>query len=229
MKKEQFPREAESQLVTGEAYDEAVNRLVDMGFAKEEVVAAMRASFNNPERAVEYLTLGIIPSMEGGDFEGSTGSASAVPTAAVASSGAFDFLRNDPQFQQLRSLIQQNPAMLGPIIEQLSHSSPELLHLIEQNREEFYALIMEGTSPEDLAVVMGEDDDSEGDVEGTEEAESDFPAGSQILHVSEEERVAIERLEAMGFDKSRVVEAFFACDKNEELAANYLLEHLEDD
>jgi hypothetical protein len=35
-----------------------------------------------------------------------------------------------------------------------------------------------------------------------------------------------KRLKVMGFDGALVLEVFFACNKNEELAANYLLDHM---
>ena len=41
--------------VTGPRFDEAVQNLMAMGFDRTEVVEALRNSFNNPDRAAEYL------------------------------------------------------------------------------------------------------------------------------------------------------------------------------
>ncbi len=39
----------------GAAYQSAVKNLEEMGFEKDQIKAAMKAAFNNPDRAVEYL------------------------------------------------------------------------------------------------------------------------------------------------------------------------------
>jgi len=41
--------------VTGPRFDEAVQNLMSMGYDRPEVVEALRKSFNNPDRAAEYL------------------------------------------------------------------------------------------------------------------------------------------------------------------------------
>jgi UV excision repair protein RAD23 len=44
-----------STFLSGEALQSAINNMTEMGFPREQVLRAMRASYNNADRAVEYL------------------------------------------------------------------------------------------------------------------------------------------------------------------------------
>jgi len=54
-----------------------------------------------------------------------------------------DFLRQSPHFQQLRQLVQQQPAMLEPILQQVAEGNPQLAQIIGQNQEQFLQLLAE--------------------------------------------------------------------------------------
>jgi len=41
--------------VAGQEFEAAITNMISMGFPREECVAAMKAAFNNPERAIDYL------------------------------------------------------------------------------------------------------------------------------------------------------------------------------
>ncbi|CAO3616145.1 unnamed protein product [Cunninghamella blakesleeana] len=223
--------------------------MMEMGFERDQVTRALRASYNNPDRAVEYLFNGIPESIER-EFQANqqqqqqegapettttttttaeqqqtptspsnTNQSQNLFTAAAQqqqnqqqqqqSPGSVDFsqLRNTAHFQQLRQLVQTNPAMLQPLLQQLGQSNPELLRVINADPQGFLQALMEGAEDDDGASAGG------------------VPQGSQVIQVTQEEKEAIDRLEGLGFNRALAIEAYFACDKNEELAANYLFDH----
>ncbi|KAG7590744.1 Ubiquitin domain [Arabidopsis suecica] len=229
--------QAASTLVSGSSLEQMVQQIMEMGggsWDKETVTRALRAAYNNPERAVDYLYSGIPETAEvavavpGAQMAGS-GAAPVAPasggpnsspldlfpqeTVAAAGSGdlgTLEFLRNNDQFQQLRTMVHSNPQILQPMLQELGKQNPQLLRLIQENQAEFLQLVNEPY------------EGSDGDADMFDQPEQEMP---HAINVTPAEQEAIQRLEAMGFDRALVIEAFLACDRNEELAANYLLEN----
>lgn len=234
-----------SDLVVGEDYNLMVQNIMDMGYGRDEVVAALTASFNNPDRAVEYLLTGIPPSVRaerppsvnitpGSDApatESTPASAAGTGSEETGSSGGtgggsnpLAFLRNREEFQQMKRLLQQNPGMLNALLQNIGQSNPELLQIISQNQEAFIRMINES------------DDSSSGSGGGGRTGSGrSAPGGEEhlgesgVIQVSPQDKEAIERLKALGFPEHLVVQAYFACEKNENLAANFLLSQGFDD
>ncbi|KAI8597105.1 UV excision repair protein Rad23 [Dissophora ornata] len=252
---------ADNALLTGSHFETAIQNMIEMGFPRDQCMLAMRASFNNPDRAVEYLMNGIpenlmaqasapaptraapaaapasspatahpvTPTPAASETTApTTGSAqpqnlftAAAQAAANARRGAtgeapgaggdienLAFLRDQPQFQQIREMVQTNPDLLQPLLIQLGQSNPQMLQLINQNQQAFLQLLNEGYEGEEGGAP---------------------PAGSNHIYVTQAEQEAIQRLENLGFDRQTAVEAFLACDRDEQMAANYLFDHGHDD
>lgn len=111
----------------------------------------------------------IIPGLEGLTATGGVGAAAG--TGGAAAPGSLDFLRSNPQFQQLRQIVQTQPRMLEPILQQVGAGNPQLAQLIGQHPDQFLQLLSEDA-----------------------DEDAPLPPGAQAISVSEEEREAIERV-----------------------------------
>ncbi|XP_018616939.1 RAD23 homolog A, nucleotide excision repair protein a isoform X2 [Scleropages formosus] len=173
-----------SLLVTGPSYETMVTDIMSMGYDRECVVAALKASFNNPHRAVEYLLYGIPTTPV---QETNPSAQPPVGTNAPVAQGPspLEFLRSQPQFQRMRQYI-------------------------SQHQELFIQMLNEPAGPE------GEEEEEEG-------------GAANYIQVTAQEKEAIERLKALGFPEVLVIQAYFACEKNENLAANFLLNQMFED
>lgn len=232
---------------------EAIANLESMGFERAQIEVAMRAAYYNADRAVEYLLTGIPENLRQQSAQAAAPAASSPPATAAAGAeeaipgdlfqaaaaarggsggrgaagagaaaaaaalfgtnipaggiGNLEFLRSNTQFQQLRQVVQQQPTMLEPILQQVAAGNPQLAAIISAHPEQFLQLLSED---------IGDD-------------EAPLPPGATAISVTEEERDAIERLCRLGFDREQAIQAYFACDKNEELAANFLFDQPDED
>uniref|UniRef100_A0A8C7IYQ2 UV excision repair protein RAD23 n=1 Tax=Oncorhynchus kisutch TaxID=8019 RepID=A0A8C7IYQ2_ONCKI len=215
--------------MTGQSYENMVTEMMLMGYEREQVVAALRASFNNPDRAVEYLLTGIpageeshagadpvVPSVGGGTPALNTGSMT-TPASVATGANPLGFLVNQPQFLQMRRIIQQNPSLLPALLQQIGRENPQLLQQISSHQEQFIQMLnepaQEGGQGGGGGVGVG----------------GEAGSGMNYIQVTPQEKEAIERLKALGFPEGLVIQAYFACEKNENLAANFLLQQNFDD
>lgn len=130
-------------------------------------------------------------------------------------------LTNSPAFTQLRTIVQQNPALLAPFLVQLRQTNPALMGLIAENPEAFAGMLMgESTSPEQGEAVMEALEQGLGGEGGGAGAGGQ----GQYIEVTQAEQDAIERIAGMGFERQIAIQAFLACDRNEVRHISFLVD-----
>lgn len=91
---------------------------------------------------------------------------------------------NLTEFLHFSQLVQQNPALIQPLLQQLGANNPQLAQLINQNPEALYSL-------------LAGDDDDEGDFDpaafGGAEGEDPFQ-GQTVIQLTESEAEAVRRV-----------------------------------
>ena len=181
-------------------FEVAVQRVMELGFPRDQTEAALRAARGNPDVAIEVLMGGLPQEGEADMPEGDE--------PMEAGDNPFAFLNNHPAMAQIRQTLQQNPtpqAFQG-LIGQISASNPELAALIQAHPQEFIQFLMQPAGPQiDPRLV------------------SALPRPGQI-QMSREEVDAVKNLASLGFSEDDALEAYLSCDKNEAMAASLLFE-----
>lgn len=147
-------------------------------------------------------------------------SGGAAPSAGSSGAGGsappgMGALGNPAQlFQMLASMPpaeqQQMAQMMGMSVEQLQQTAQMISAMPQEQVQQYMNMAMQGAGGDmgGLAGLMG----------------GGGGGGAQVLRLSEEEMAAVDRLTEMGFDRSEAAQAYLACDKNEALAANLLMD-----
>jgi UV excision repair protein RAD23 len=208
-------------------YSEQVKTLVEMGFPQEYSEAAIKAAKGNVSLAIEFLYNGIPSNIENQNNNSGNGNnsenlnnnnsgQSSNPTSSL------DAVKRIAQI--IKVLCANNPSHLQNIIQELSRSRPELISLIQQHENEFKAIIQSEVTEDDIKAFQDYSNElGLGEGSGQGQGQGQGRRENQIK-LSKEEYDAIQRLKAYGFSELDCVQAYFAFDKNEEYALNFLFD-----
>ena len=215
-----------------------VKRLIEMGFSEAESKDAIEKNNNDFKASIMYLA----QNMEGEDFgdieDEEQGEIYFKPEMLdnfnVSEPNAINNI-----VSVIKVLVSQDPTMLQDLIEEVGESNEQILKFIKDNEVQFKELMAKPINDEDYKVfekLMGEQnhEDHSGVVgvyaDEAEEAESDaFPANPDSFNeltkdFTEKDNDSINSLVSLGFSRVDAIQAYIACDKNEEQAANFLFQ-----
>lgn len=199
-------------------YSSEVKMLMDMGFPNSESESAISAARGNINLAIEFLSTGIPDNLPAESDEAGEG---------AEAQGESSALRNIASLVKI--LCQNDPSKFQNLLMSLQQTSPEIVELIQEHEAEFKELIQAPITEEDIRNFQAFNQGAGMGAmpgQGPQGAGGAQRAGAEnVIRLTKEEFEAVNRLKELGFNEREAVQAFFACDKNEELAANFLMEN----
>merc|ERR1711998_226797 len=231
-----------------------VAQLAAMGFEVEAATRALHAAHGNVMLATEHLLSGGEPvgDEEQGEslLDGNAAMDEDDPMAralnglpqeigsVVAAAGSepqamLQGLRDSPAFTLVRLLVSRQPNLLQPLVHAIVQQSPEFGQAMMQNQEAFAALMNEPLSDSSVQAAVQFMEQTDDRPEGEQNDEMDQQQGlsaqelaaqTQDVQITPAERDAVERLVTLGFAWPMCLQAFIACDRDENLAANFLFQ-----
>lgn len=210
-------------------YTEAISTLVEMGFPKEYSETAIKAAQGNVSLAIEFLYNGIpenLTNVNPSSSVGSVGTGNGNSTQAVPNNQSSQPTSSLDAVKRIASMVkvlcQNDPSQLQNIIMSLQQTRPELIELIKQHEAEFKNIIQSPVSEEDYTNFNQINAEFRG--QGSSTGQGQQEQGQGTIRLSKPEFDAIQRLKEFGFSEMDAAQAYFACDKNEEMALNFLFE-----
>ncbi len=218
-------RAVEEVAVSGEEYERAVEIMVNMGFTRAKVEGAMKAAFNNPNRATEYLVNGI--------------------PEDIAQLQRFqedpDMLESQPQLQP--PAFGMPPGRGFPLFGRPSVPAPRPRAAADPAEE--YKVVTDYLAS--MGIPRGQPSAPPPPVPrlrlpGASGAPRvpgaprpslahHLAAGAQpaehVPGITAKDQEVIARLQTLGFERETATEIYFACEKDEKTAADYLMDNAE--
>lgn len=119
----------------------------------------------------------------------------------------------NPAFEMLRQQAQSNPQILPQLLKLLQDNYPTLYQLFSQNPQLLVALL------------SGNPEMMESGVDESQNVDNSFQSNApQTVDLTESDQLAIKQLMDFGFNEQQCIEAYLVCNKNIDLAMNYLLD-----
>ncbi|KAN0064605.1 UV excision repair protein rad23 [Thecaphora frezii] len=240
--------------LSGTQLESAMQSMVEMGFERDQVQRAMRAAFNNPDRAVEYLMTGIPESAEQQQQQqqrpqqAAATQAESTPARATAPSTPSNpragnlFEAAAAQAQGGRGAAGGGAGGLGDLPGEdngqgeqvIDLGNPAMLaqlqQLVQQNPAALQPLVQAiAQSNPQLAEALNQDPQGVLSLlaggAGAGGDEMDLPTMAEL---NEEDATAVQQIVAMGIPESKAIESYFMCGKNVEMAVQYYFENPQD-
>ena len=192
-----------------------------MGFEKSQAEAAIKAAHGQIDLAVDFLYNGIPEGVNDNDNDQFMQEGNNEPQGEEGEE-EIDPLKQTASVAKI--LCQNDPSKLTNLLQNIQQSDPDLFSLINEREEEFKNLLEQPVTEEDLRHFrVFQQEMGLGGQGGGQHSHQGH--GTIRLNLTQQDRETINRLKELGnFNEADVVQAYIACDKNEEMTANYLFE-----
>ena len=196
-------------------FSKEINQLIEMGFEKEKCEKAIKIAKGNVQIAIELIYSGL-PEEEIDDFD----------EEFDENYEENNNNNNNEQttLQKLGSVIKvlcnNEPNNLSEILATIQESAPDYFDLIQENEEEFKNILKEPINENDLRNFR--EFQSENDIFENISSNNN----NDDINVTKEEMDVVKRLQEFGnCSEIEAYQAYMACEKNEDLAINFILEN----